>query len=63
MTVGSKPSDEIQAMKWLDLTFPTPAENLACDEALLDLAVTLSKFCGIMRDGSGSSQSAGATPR
>jgi lipoate---protein ligase len=23
-------------MKWLDLTFPTPAENLACDEALLD---------------------------
>lgn len=24
-------------MKLLDLTFPTPAENLACDEALLDL--------------------------
>jgi lipoate---protein ligase len=24
-------------MKWLDLTLPTPAENLACDEALLDL--------------------------
>lgn len=24
-------------MKWLDLTFATPAENLACDEALLDL--------------------------
>jgi lipoate---protein ligase len=24
-------------MRWLDLTFPTPAENLACDEALLDL--------------------------
>jgi len=23
-------------MKYLDLTFPTPAENLACDEALLD---------------------------
>jgi lipoate-protein ligase A len=23
-------------MKWLDLTLPTPAENLACDEALLD---------------------------
>ncbi len=23
-------------MKFLDLTFPTPAENLACDEALLD---------------------------
>src|SRR5688572_6131078 len=25
------------SMRWLDLTFPTPAENLACDEALLDL--------------------------
>jgi lipoate---protein ligase len=24
-------------MRWLDLTFPTPAENLACDEALLEL--------------------------
>jgi lipoate-protein ligase A len=24
-------------VKFLDLTFPTPAENLACDEALLDL--------------------------
>jgi lipoate---protein ligase len=24
-------------MKYLDLTLPTPAENLACDEALLDL--------------------------
>jgi lipoate---protein ligase len=24
-------------MHWLDLTLPTPAENLACDEALLDL--------------------------
>lgn len=24
-------------MRWLDQTFPTPAENLACDEALLDL--------------------------
>lgn len=24
-------------MKWLDLTLATPAENLACDEALLDL--------------------------
>lgn len=23
-------------MKWLDLTLPTPAANLACDEALLD---------------------------
>src|SRR5580658_1412795 len=23
-------------MKFLDLTFPSPAENLACDEALLD---------------------------
>src|SRR2546427_109776 len=23
-------------VKYLDLTFPTPAENLACDEALLD---------------------------
>jgi lipoate-protein ligase A len=23
-------------MKWLDLTLPPPAENLACDEALLD---------------------------
>jgi lipoate---protein ligase len=25
-------------MKYLDLTLPTPAENLACDEVLLDLA-------------------------
>jgi lipoate-protein ligase A len=24
-------------MKWFDFTFATPAENLACDEALLDL--------------------------
>ena len=24
-------------MKWLDHTLATPAENLACDEALLDL--------------------------
>ena len=24
-------------MKYLDLTFPAPAENLACDEALIDL--------------------------
>jgi lipoate---protein ligase len=24
-------------MRYLDLTFPTPAENLACDEALLDV--------------------------
>jgi lipoate---protein ligase len=24
-------------VRWLDLTFPAPAENLACDEALLDL--------------------------
>jgi len=23
-------------MKWLDLTFPTPEQNLACDEALLE---------------------------
>ena len=37
MTASSKPSGEIQAMRWLDLTFATPAENLACDEALLDL--------------------------
>ncbi|MCI0744115.1 MAG: lipoate--protein ligase family protein [Verrucomicrobia subdivision 3 bacterium] len=27
-------------MQWLDLTLPTPAENLACDEALLDLCET-----------------------
>src|SRR5947208_7670323 len=27
---------EFWRMKLLDLTFPTPAENLACDEALLD---------------------------
>jgi lipoate-protein ligase A len=27
-------------MEFLDLTFPTPAENLACDEALLDAAET-----------------------
>jgi lipoate---protein ligase len=25
-------------MKYIDLTLPTPAENLACDEALLDLS-------------------------
>jgi lipoate-protein ligase A len=37
MTASPKPSDEIQAMTWLDLTLATPAENLACDEALLDL--------------------------
>jgi len=37
MTASPKPSDEIQAMRWLDLTLATPAENLACDEALLDL--------------------------
>ena len=24
-------------MKWIDLTYPSPEENLACDEALLDL--------------------------
>jgi lipoate-protein ligase A len=24
-------------MKWIDLSLPTPEENLACDEALLDL--------------------------
>ena len=23
-------------MKWIDLTYDSPAENLACDEALLD---------------------------
>ncbi len=28
---------ENQAIKWLDLTFDSPAENLACDEALLEL--------------------------
>ncbi len=28
---------KVLPMKWLDLTLPTPAENLACDEALLDL--------------------------
>ena len=27
-------------MQFLDLTLPTPAENLACDEALLDLCET-----------------------
>lgn len=27
----------LATMQYLDLTFPTPAENLACDEALLDL--------------------------
>ena len=27
----------IQVMKFLDLTLPTPAENLACDEVLLDV--------------------------
>jgi lipoate---protein ligase len=27
-------------VRWLDLTFPAPAENLACDEALLDLCET-----------------------
>ena len=26
-------------MRRLDLTLPTPAENLACDEALLDWAL------------------------
>ena len=25
-------------MKWLDLTFPTPGQNLACDEVLLECA-------------------------
>lgn len=29
-------SEIISRMKYLDLTLPTPAENLACDEALLD---------------------------
>ena len=28
---------KVLPMKWLDLTLPTPAENLACDEALLNL--------------------------
>ena len=37
MTASPKPSDEIQAMRWLDLTLATPEENLTCDEALLDL--------------------------
>ncbi len=37
MTASPKPSDEIQGMNWLDRTLATPAENLACDEALLDL--------------------------
>jgi lipoate-protein ligase A len=27
-------------MKWLDLTLPSPEENLACDEALLDASET-----------------------
>ncbi len=30
------PEAENAAVNYLDLTFPTPAENLACDEALLD---------------------------
>lgn len=29
--------DNLSTMKNIDLTFPTPGENLACDEALLDL--------------------------
>lgn len=29
-------SHAFQIMEYLDLSFPTPAENLACDEALLD---------------------------
>jgi lipoate-protein ligase A len=29
-------SASIAKMKWFDLTLPSPAENLACDEALLD---------------------------
>ena len=33
---GRETLPESGAMKFLDLTFPEPAENLACDEALLD---------------------------
>lgn len=35
-------------MQYLDLTFPTPAENLACDEALLELCENSSDL-GILR--------------
>ncbi|MBL9139986.1 MAG: lipoate--protein ligase family protein [Verrucomicrobiales bacterium] len=33
-------------MDLLDLTYPTPAENLACDEALLDWVDTHAESCG-----------------
>ena len=36
-------------MKLLDLTLPTPAENLALDEALLETAETLDKPCEVLR--------------
>jgi len=36
-------------MKFLDLTLPTPAENLACDEALLDLCEQNGGNGGILR--------------
>jgi len=35
-------------VKWLDLTLPAPAENLACDEALLDLCAE-GRGCEILR--------------
>ena len=38
----------IRAMDYLDLTLPTPEENLACDEALLDL-VDAGQGRGILR--------------
>ena len=36
-------------MEWLDLTLPTPAENLALDEALLDWAEASGREEGIVR--------------
>jgi lipoate-protein ligase A len=36
-------------MKYLDLTLPTPAENLACDEALLDWCETGGCAQGLLR--------------
>jgi len=38
MSCISRTHDKLGEMTWLDLTLPTPAENLACDEALLDAA-------------------------
>lgn len=38
MSCISRTHDKPGEMIWLDLTLPTPAENLACDEALLDSA-------------------------